>query len=267
MDIKEFKEIRTRLKKKLINMVYKAKKGHIPSSFSQLDFLVYLFYSKQFNFDPSQEERDKIIISKGHAAMALYPIITEFGYADESELDKFTTAEGMFRMYADHSIPMVESVTGSLGHGYGIGAGIAHAQKMSGDDSKVMVVLGDGENYEGSIWETAMFVSHYNLTNFVTIVDRNQLCILEKTENCIKLEPLHDKWSAFGFDVHRIDGHDFESIKSVVDKIKKPAKPLCIILDTVKGKGVSFMEGKHLWHNRMMDEEQLAQALKEVENE
>ena len=150
---------------------------------------------------PDEPNRDRIIVSKGHAAMVQYPILADLGFYDPAELDRFTQPGGLLGMYADFRIPGIEGISGSLGHGVGMGAGLALAARQNGADYRTFVVLGDGECYEGSIWESAMFAAHHQLDNLVVIVDRNDLCILGKTEDLVRLGDLEDKWRSFGWSV------------------------------------------------------------------
>jgi len=258
------------LRKELFNIVVKSGKGHFPSSSSCADFIIGLFYKNFINLNPNNlnsRSRDRIIISKGHAAMVLYPILADLGFFPKKELENFCKPEGLLRMYADNTIPGIESITGSLGHGLGIGAGYCLAAKRDNIDFKTYVVIGDGECYEGSVWETAMFASHHKLNNLIAVVDKNELCIMGKTEELITLGSLESKWEAFGWNVFSIDGHKYSEIIPTLRDIKNSntEQPTAIILNTVKGKGVSFMEGQHLWHNRMPNEGETKQALKELE--
>ena len=254
------------LRREIFEIVIRARKGHIPSSYSITELLTCLFYNGHVNienFKNQNEKRDKVIVSKGHAAMAIYPVLKELEMVTEKDILEFTKKDCLLRMYADHSIPGVETVTGSLGNGYGIGAGLAFAQKRKGVASNIFAILGDGECYEGSVWETALFISEYNLDNLITFVDRNQLCIMGETEKLIALDPLDKKWRSFGFKTYSIDGHNHEEISSAIND-NSDGKPKAIILNTVKGKGISFMEGKHLWHNRMPSPEEEKIAREEL---
>ncbi|MES2963070.1 MAG: transketolase [Bdellovibrionota bacterium] len=256
------------LRKELFDLVVKKQKGHIPSSYSINEMLIALYYGGyvQSPAGPKDPNRDRVIISKGHAAMALYPILIDKGYVPGSETAKFTDADGMLRMYADPSIPGIESVTGSLGHGVGIACGYALAAKCDGAKYSTYVIAGDGECYEGSIWETALFAAHHKLNNFCLIVDRNGLCIMDATENCVKMDPLDEKFRSFGFDVRKIDGHRYSQILPALNdfEARKSDRPMAIIMDTVKGKGISFMEGKAGWHNKMMSPQETEKALAEL---
>ena len=258
------------LRQSLFKMIIRQKAGHIPSSFSMAEILVSLYYggvAKIFHEDPNNINRDYVFVSKGHAAMAQYPILADYGFFSEDELDKFTQPEGILGMYADYRIPGIEGVSGSLGHGVGMGAGIALNAKNSNRDNKSFVILGDGECYEGSIWESAMFASHHKLDNLVAIVDMNHLCILGKTDDLLDQGDLGEKWKSFGWHVERVDGHSYTSVMKGFQSIgNSSGKPVVLIADTVKGKGISFMEGKSMWHNKMPSDELIAQAEKELEN-
>jgi transketolase len=266
--IQELKQRAKWLRQSIFEMVMKASQGHVPSSFSMVETLVALYYggvARIFAQQPHHPERDRIFISKGHAAHALYPIFADLGFFPADELERFTHPDGMLGMYADFRIPGIEGISGSLGHGVGMGAGIALAARQNGENHRTFVIVGDGECYEGSIWESALFAAHHRLDRLVTIVDRNQLCILGRTEDCLQLGDLAAKWAAFGWAVVEADGHDFASLMSAFSRIGDTGgKPLAIVANTVKGKGISFMEGKAGWHNKMPDPALLAQARAEL---
>jgi transketolase len=252
------------LRQSLFEMVMRKKAGHLPSSFSMVEILVSLYYggvARVTRGDPKDPGRDRILVSKGHAAMAQYPILADYGFFPESELERFTEPGGLLGMYADFRIPGIEGISGSLGHGVGMGAGIALAARNDGHAHRAFIILGDGENYEGSIWESAMFAAHHRLDNLVVIVDRNQLCILGRTEELLQLGDLEAKWRSFGWEAATVNGHSYKSLLAAFEKIGDTGgKPYVIIADTVKGKGVSFMEGRAEWHNRMPDDALIAQA-------
>lgn len=268
--IEELKSRSLWLRQELFELVMRFKKGHIPSCFSCAEMVLALFYGGYLKLDPKNprsRDRDKIIISKGHAAMVLYPILSDLGFFPKEELLKFTQPEGILHMYADHSIPGIESITGSLGHGIGIGCGFAYCAKRDNQPYRSFVVISDGECYEGSVWETALFAAHYRLDNFVVIVDRNGLCILDSTEKCVRLEPLEEKWKSFGWHVLTVNGHSYSEILRALDEAttNKTGKPVTIISKSVKGKGISFMENRPEWHNQMPNEEELSRARKELQ--
>jgi transketolase len=256
------------LRRALWDMVMRQRKGHIPSTYSCTEIMVSLYYggvAKVTPDNPDDPNRDRIIVSKGHAAMVQYPILADLGYFDESELERFTEPGGLLGMYADFRIPGIEGISGSLGHGVGMGAGFALAARQDGRDYKTFVIVGDGECYEGSIWESAMFAAHHKLDNLVTIVDRNELCILGKTEDLLELGDMEAKWQSFGWETVAVDGHSFDELMSAFGKMGKTnGKPLAIIANTLKGKGISFMEGRSEWHNRMPNDELMAQGRRDL---
>jgi transketolase len=257
------------LRREVFEMVVRAKKGHFPSSSSCTEILVSLMYGGHLKFDPKNpkwEDRDRLFISKGHAGMALYPILADLGYISAKEVPKFTKPDGILKFYPDPNIPGVEAITGSLGHGIGIAVGHLLAGRNDGRSFYSYVIISDGECYEGSTWEAALFAAHQNLGNLVVFVDRNGCCILDHTEKCVRLDPLEEKWKAFGWHTRSIDAHDFTAISEVLEEARsgKIKKPIAIIANSIKGKGVSFMENKPSWHNKMPNEEQIAQARREL---
>ena len=249
-------------------MVLRQRDGHVPSSFSMAEILVTLYYGGVLRWrrgEPGAPERDRLIISKGHAAMALYPILADIGYFPREELERFTQPGGILGMYADVRIPGIEGISGSLGHGLGMACGFCYAARTTGQSHRSFVVLGDGECYEGSVWESAMFAAHHSFDNLVVVVDRNSLCILGRTEELVRMEPMEEKWRAFGWHVERVDGHSFAALQDAFGLIGRTGRrPLAIVADTVKGKGISFMEGRSEWHNRMPSEAQIVQVRQEL---
>jgi transketolase len=252
------------LRQELFNMAMRQKKGHIPSSFSCAEILVALYYGGIANITRGQPEdpnRDRIIVSKGHAAMSQYPILADYDFFPKDELSRFTQKGGLLGMYADFRIPGIEGISGSLGHGIGMGAGFSLAARLDSSAYNTFVILGDGECYEGSIWESAMFAAHRKLDNLVAIVDRNELCIMGKTEELLELGDLEDKWRSFGWHSCTVDGHSFSDLMAAFDLVgKTDGKPLAIVANTIKGKGISFMEGRPEWHNRMPNDTQISEA-------
>jgi transketolase len=252
------------IRKTMLEMCIKAGTGHVTSSLSCIDILVSLYHGGIMKFDPQNpdwEGRDRFILSKGQASPALYVVLADIGFFDKNELNRFAQKDGKFGVHLQHDVPGVEITSGALGHGFGIAAGMALGAKMNQELYLVYALLGDGECYEGSIWETAMFASHNKLNNLVGIIDRNYLCVTDFTENLIELEPMEDKWLSFGWDVVRVDGHSFESIIDVLNKVRsrRSSKPLVIIADTVKGEGIECISNIPLWHGA-------APKGKEIEN-
>tara|TARA_B100001027_G_C16266887_1_gene332584 strand:- start:2297 stop:3121 length:825 start_codon:yes stop_codon:yes gene_type:complete len=259
------------LRYEIVKMVLPAGQGHIASAMSQVEICTTLFYGGFLKYkknNPNYKDRDYFMISKGHSAMGAYPILSDIGYFKKKELEKYGKPNGILRIYGDKSIPGVECSTGSLSQAPGIAAGICYHNKLKKKNNKCYVIISDGENYEGSIWETAMFASNYNLDNLIIIIDRNKQIILGKTENLMKLEPLGKKWASFGWDVQNVNGHSIKDLQSCFKKVnKKNGKPKLIIANTIKGKGISFMEDVTRWHNSFPNTYEAKQALKEVENE
>jgi transketolase len=245
--------------------------GHLVSSFSCVEILVVLYYDGVLKVDPRNpewEERDRFILSKGHGEMVLYAVLADLGFFP---LDWFKTryrkGDCFLGGHPDFIIPGVEVTTGSLGHGLGIGAGISLAAKMNGKPSFQYVLMGDAECTEGSVWETALFASKHRLNNLIAIVDRNHLGVLDFTENYTALEPLSEKWSSFGWEVGIVNGHSFEELIRTFRyaRTRNSNRPLLVIAETIKGKGVSFMENNPIWHVlSLSNEEDIKRAKEEL---
>ena len=268
--VKKLEKKAYEIRKTMLKMCINAGKGHVTSCMSCIDIFVALYYGGILRHDPSDpdwEDRDRLILSKGQASPALYTILADAGFYDKSELKKFTKLGGMFAVHLQQDVPGVEITAGSLGQGFGIAAGIALGAKMNNELYNVYALLGDGECYEGSIWETAMFASHNKLNNLITIVDRNYLCVTDFTENLIALEPFEEKWNSFGFNVIRINGHSFEEILgSLQPQRSRPSdRPTVIIADTVKGQGVDSLCYDPSWHGRAPFPEMEQPCLDELE--
>ena len=243
--------------------------GHLASSFSCIDILVALYYGGILRFDPANpdwDERDRLIVSKGHGAIGLYPILSDLGFFSGDELSKFCQGGSTLGSHPDHLTPGIEVITGSLGHGLGLATGLALGARMDGKGYMTVALLGDGECYEGSVWEAAMFAGHQELNNLVAVIDRNQLCAIDFTEDCLRLNPLEDKWRAFRWEVKSISGHSFEEISSAFKNFcsRRSNKPLMIIANTTKAKGISFMENNPLAHTLIPSGEQLERAREEI---
>ena len=213
--------------------------GHLVSSLSCVDILVSLYYDPLINFD---KNNDIIIFGKAHGSPAVYPILADLGFFDKSELDKYCQPGGILKLHADKSIPGCHFVGGSLGNGLGHAAGIAMVNK----NINVYCLLGDAELYEGSIWESLLFIAHHKINNLTIVIDRNKYAILGPTESLLKLEPLDKKFEAFNFDVLTIDGHNFDELRNAFVDVTN--SPKIIIAKTIKGKGVSFLENKFEYH-------------------
>lgn len=256
------------VRRQVLEMIVRAGKGHIGGSLSCVELLVALYQGKILRYaplNPKWPDRDRFILSKGQACQTLYAIFADIGLIPQEELFTFCQEGSRLEGHPSSLIPGIEVSTGSLGNGLGIGAGIALSNKLDRSDSMAVVMLGDGECYEGSVWEAAMFASHHNLSNLVAIADRNQQCVLDFTEDCNKLEPFPDKWRAFGWEVREIDGHSFPSIFLAFSDFRtRRGKPLVIIANTYKGRGISFMEGKLGWHHRIPRNEEVDIARREL---
>lgn len=258
------------LKKLMLQTCIRAGTGHVTSSLSCAEILTALFYGGILRFDPARPDwpdRDRFILSKGQASPMLYTVLADLGYFPKSDLERFAQPDGPFGVHLQKSVPGAEITCGSLGHGFGIAAGLALAAKMERQLHLVFVLLGDGECYEGSVWETALFAAHHRLNNLIAIVDRNYQCVLDFTENFLPLEPLEDKWRAFGWRVKRINGHSFPEILGALEGVRsrRSAQPLVIIADTVKGAGVDFMACNPLWHGAAPRGPEAEEALRQLE--
>lgn len=249
-----------------ITMVAAARLGHIGGDLSVLDILTTLYGAvlRVDPLDPQQADRDRFILSKGHCSEALYVTLAWAGFFPSAELDRFNGPGSPLNGHANRNeVPGVETNTGALGHGLPVAVGCALGARLRGAPTRVYVVLGDGELQEGSNWEAAMAAAHQRLGNLVAVVDRNRLQQGARTEETNGLDPLTDKWRAFGWHVTEVDGHDHAAIRTAVTR---PAddRPTCVVAHTVKGKGVSFMEDRAEWHHRIPTDEQLAAALVEL---
>lgn len=252
------------IRKELLQMIYNSGTGHTGGSLSSVDILVALYY-EIMEIDPQNpkwELRDRFVLSKGHSVESYYTILADLGFFPKDELKYFCKFNSSLIGHPSFKVPGIEMNTGSLGHGLSIAVGMALAGKMDDKNYKVYVLMGDGELAEGSIWEGAMSANHYKLDNLVGIVDRNKLQISGDTENIMSLENLEAKWRAFGWSVITLDGNN---IKELIKKLKEipmdKDKPHVIIANTIKGKGVPFIENNPKWHHKVPNEEQLKEAL------
>lgn len=241
----------------VLEMVYNHKSGHIGGSMSCMDILVGLYYDvmdveKIKNGSP---DRDRFVLSKGHTAEAYYTVLADCGFIEKSELDTFTEFKTRLAEHPSYKIPGVEIATGALGHGLSAGVGMAIGLKKSEPDAHVYVLMGDGEQAEGSIWEAAMSAGKFGLDNLTVIVDRNRLQISGSTEDVMPLDNLGDKYASFGFNVIECDGHDPEAIHAALTAVT-PGKPTAVIANTIKGYGSPVMEDKAPWHHAIPNEEQ-----------
>ena len=266
--LKKYQNLAKKIRKDIIEMNYKTKSTHIGSSFSIIELLVSLYF-KYLKIDPknpTNKNRDKLILSKGHACPALYMTLFHRGFFNKKFLDGFARDGGTLEHHLNCDIKRgIEASTGSLGHGLSLGVGMALAAKNNKSKQKIFVILADGELNEGSNWEAIMFAAQHKLDNLIAIVDYNKIQALGRVKQVINLDPLLKKWQSFNWGVREINGHDFQQIFNALEKIPfRKNKPSVIIANTVKGKGVSFMENKLLWHYRCPDDNEYQKALKEL---
>ena len=241
--------------------------GHAGGSCSAADVLAALYFHRLRvrPAEPDWPDRDRFVLSKGHANAALGPVLAQAGFIDDAVLDRFYAFESPFGMHPDIKVPGVEMCTGALGHGLAVGMGMALGARIQERAFHTFVMLGDGELHEGSNWEAAMAASHYRLANLTAIVDANRISQSGPVADLVGVEPLADKWRAFGWTVREIDGHEMGQVVDALDAVPLSAdRPSAIIAHTVKGKGVSFAEDTYVWHSNTVDDEVYARALREL---
>lgn len=258
------------IRRTIVEMIYNAKSGHIGGALSSVDILVTLFY-KVLRIDPknpASPDRDRFILSKGHSVEGYYAILADLGFINREELKTYCRFNSRLTGHPTVKVPGVEANTGSLGHGLSIGVGMALAGKMDKRNYRVYVLMGDGEQAEGSVWEAGMSASHYKLDNIIGIIDRNRLQIGGSTESVMSLESLSAKWSAFGWEVKEVDGHSFKELIDVLGNTPLTLnKPTLIIAHTIKGKGISFIENRAEWHHRVPTDEEFIKMMEELTQE
>ena len=272
LNLDELEGIAKGLRRDVVEMIYLAKSGHPGGSLSALDILTTLYFANVLKYDPknpAMQDRDRFILAKGHAAPALYATLCKAGYFGAPELKTLRKLHSNLQGHPDRlKCPGVEVSTGSLGQGLSIASGVALGLKKKSLASCTFALLGDGECQEGQVWEAAMFASHCKLDNLCALIDLNGLQIDGPVSDVMSLNDLADKFSAFGWNVKVVDGHDISALKLAFDEVKakvgNTAKPSCIIAKTVKGKGVSFMENEAGWHGKAPNEDQYKQAMEEL---
>lgn len=267
-DIDKLEDIAKIVRRNIIEEVYSANSGHPGSSLSCVEILTVLYFN-QMNIDPENsrmENRDKLVLSKGHASPALYSVLAQRGYFEIEELKEFRKLGSRLQGHPDvKKLPGVDMSAGSLGQGLSSACGMAIANKLKKNNDRVYCILGDGEIEEGQIWEAAMTASHYKLDNLCVIVDNNNLQIDGKIEDVLSPYPIDKKFESFGFEVFKCDGHSINELISTLDKAKEiKDKPSVIIAKTVKGKGISYMEDKAEWHGKAPNEEEYNKAINEL---
>ena len=254
-------------RKRLLEIIYKAKAGHIGGDLSCLNILTALYFEimKVESNHPDDRFRDRFVLSKGHCVEALYVTLESKGFIADGVLDTLGKYGSILSGHPTIEVPGIEVNTGALGHGLSIGTGMALAAKMDKMDYKTYVLMGDGEQDEGSIYEAAMAARQYKLDNLVAIIDRNHLQISGDTEDVMGIDDIYDRWTAFGWEVKEMDGDEMESIIGTFHSIDYGNRqPHLLVAHTTKGKGVSFMEGIAKWHHGVPNEEQYAQAIQEI---
>jgi len=257
----------TKLRMDALEAVFAADSGHIGGSFSIMEILTYLYFNKMRiqPENPHWEERDRLVLSKGHCTPALYSVLAERGFFDKKELQNFRDIDSMLSGHAEIHVPGVDVSTGSLGHGVSVAVGMALNAKIDNSDYRVYAIAGDGEIQEGQIWEAAMSAAHFNLDNLTLIVDNNDLQIDGSIKEVMSPYPIDEKFRAFGWHVINIDGHNFSEIDSAIREAENHHEsPTAIIARTIKGKGVSFMENVVDWHGETPDEAQYKAAMDEL---
>lgn len=266
---KELVALSKEVRKNIMQMVTPTKTSHVGSAFSIVEILIVLYklVMKHDSKNPKSRNRDRFLLSKGHACTALYSVLAELGYFKKEFLKEYSKDGSILMSHTNSEVPGVELSTGSLGHALPVGLGMALAAKTRGEKHKVFVLLSDGELNEGSNWEGFLTASHLKLNNLFVIVDKNGIQGLGPTKEVIDMDPLDEKFAAFGWDVAKAPGHDLSKIFTSMQKLAaaKSNKPKILIADTVKGKGVSYMEDKVAWHYKSPNPEEYELGIKEIE--
>lgn len=256
------------IRRRTLQMIHRASRGHTGGSLSSVDILVALYYGV-LNIDPGQPEnpdRDRFILSKGHAVESYYAVLARKGFFPDTLLDTYGKFNSPLAGHPVRKIPGVELNSGALGHGLSVGVGMALAARLRNSQFRTFVLMGDGEQAEGSIMEAAASAGHYRLDNLTAVIDRNHLQISGPTESVMSIENLAEKYEASGWEVTETDGHDLKILMKVLNNIPlKKGKPSCIIAHTIKGKGISFIENKASWHHKVPDAGQMEEAMKELD--
>lgn len=268
--IKEIEALCKESRRNILKMVYNAQSGHIGGALSATELMTVLFHKCMFVTpkcarDKNYEKRDRFVLSKGHASAIYYSVLAQLGFFPESELMTFRLFGSRLQGHPAPFCPGVEVATGSLGQGLSIACGMAMGLKLDKNPAKVFVLMGDGELQEGSVWEAFMHAPVRKLDNLIAIIDRNRLQIDGCTEEIKSLDPLDEKIKAFNWEVIEIDGHDINQVYEAIEAAKKSDKPVAIIANTIKGKGVSFMENNAGWHGKAPNKEDFERAMAELE--
>ncbi len=253
-DLEFLRERSSWIRKETLKIHRMAPETRIASSLSPVEIFTILYYGKILNFDPSNpnwKERDRLIVSKSHGSISLYPILSDLGFFNKKELENVCKDGSMLGSIPDCNVNGIETINGSLGHGLGVACGIAIGLKRKKNDSNVFVVMGDGEMNEGSVWESIMFASHHKLDNLILIIDKNKISMLGPTKDIIDLEPLENKFKTFGWESWTVDGHSIDKLFEILKILKNREwnnRPKVLIANTIKGKGVECLENDPLCH-------------------
>ena len=262
------KKLSHRVRKIIIEIVYKAQASHIGSALSIIDILSVLYTNilNVFPEEPEHPSRDRFILSKGHACVGVYTVLAECGFFDKKMLSTYGENNSILMHHISHKVPGVEFSTGSLGHGLPFGVGKSLAAKKRDETWTTYVLMSDGEMQAGSNWEALLFATHHKLDNLIAIIDYNNLQSLSTVDDTLSIRPLNDKLKSFGWHVLEVDGHDHNALKECFEEARLlKNKPISIIANTIKGKGVSFMENKVEWHYKSPTEEEFLKAIRELE--
>lgn len=264
-NIANYKKMALDTRKTALRLIYQAQTSHIGSNFSCIDILTVLYNIANVDKD-LKEDRDRIVISKGWVAAAIYALLAEKGIIPKEDLETYCKEGSKYIGLVEPYVRGIEAAGGSMGFGLPFGVGFALAKKIKKEKGRVFVLMGDGEMDIGTTWESALIAAHHDLDNLVVVVDFNGLQAMGKVKEILNIEPLKNKWTAFGWEVLEIDGHNFKEIeKALITPQVDKGKPIVIIAKTVKGKGVSFMEGENIWHYKAPSEEEYQKALKELQ--
>ncbi len=267
MEINRLKKISDKVRYETIKLIHKTKTAHLGSCLSCIDILVANYFSNiilRSNVNFKSKLKDTFVLSKGHAAPALYVVLQMKGYISKKMLNTYSKPNSYLEEHPNIKINGVLVSSGSLGHGLSYVAGVALGDQINKKNNYHVLVMSDGECNEGSTWEAAMFITGKKINNILAFIDCNKWQATEKTSDIMNLDPMKQKWQAFGWKTYEIDGHNFSSLINVIKKFKKNPKPTAVICRTIKGKGVSFMENDNLWHYRSPDKKEYLKAIKEI---
>jgi transketolase len=257
-----------RIRRHVLDCSRAAGVGHIGSSLSIADLLAVLYGEVLANDAPGEEQRDRFVLSKGHAALALYAALVEAGRLEASELEAFCADGSILATHPEHAVEAIDFSTGSLGQGLSMGAGAALGSRLRGSAQRIYVLISDAECNEGSVWEAVMFAAHHRLANLVAIVDANGQQALGHTRDVMDISPIAERWRAFGWDTHEVDGHNTGALESILSSLDtESGPPHVLVADTTFGKGVSYMESRIAWHYWPMSDEQYGEAVEELERD